>query len=109
MPTSAPQSPPLREKPSDVQVALLDERMSNLKERVDEGHSTIGKAIDGVADKIERLGDDIKKTYATKIELLKVEEKVKGLQSVQTWVVKLIIGGLLTAGMTILVKGGLHP
>lgn len=122
-----PSPPPttlLRDRPIEVQLGVLEERVNNVGAGVDRNHDTTTAGIAGLGEKLEKLGTDLvakidtklekveaslRATYATKEEVDSLSAKVKGIQANLGWGVKAVIGAVITALLGLLAaKAGVH-
>jgi hypothetical protein len=63
--------------------------------------------VDAVLGDVRGIREDLRNVYATKTELKEVAEDVAGLKNNVSWLVKAILGAVLTAALgLVLVKGG---
>ena len=83
-----------------VQVGILGERVFGIDKN-------LGNRIEVLGHKFDAFTQELKTTYATKVELSMVDEKVRKVQDNQGWVIKLIIGGVIVAVLGLIIaKGG---
>ena len=83
-----------------VQVGILGERVFGIDKN-------LGNRIEVLGQKFDAFTQELKTTYATKVELSTVDEKVRKVQDNQGWVIKLIIGGVIVAVLGLIIaKGG---
>lgn len=60
--------------------------------------------------KLDRFFDEVKNSYATKVDLANVKDDVEKLNNNINWLVKIIIGAIVVALLgLVIVKGGVVP
>jgi hypothetical protein len=79
-----------------IEVKVLTERVANLTSQVKER-----------ADNTDRKLDNVLANFATKIEVKEVSDDLEKLKSILWWIVKIILGTVATALLS-LVVGVLH-